>query len=89
MRALLLALLLTTAATPAHAQWATACTRDPNSGVNLRSGPGRNYGVIATIPNGSYLRALTWVWGGDGMRWWRVEAGGLVAWSRGDFLCRD
>jgi uncharacterized protein YraI len=74
---------------PAQAQYATTCTRDFNSSVNLRNGPGRNYGVIASIPSNRYLRALTWVWGNDGMRWYRVEYEGLIGHVRGDYLCRD
>jgi len=31
---------------------------------------------------------LTWVWGGDGMRWYNVEFNGLVGWMRSDYMCR-
>jgi len=72
----------------AQAQWAMTCTRDPGSSVNLRSGPSRNHGVIASIPPDAYVRALTWVYGGDNARWYRVEANGLIAWVRSDYLCR-
>lgn len=73
---------------PAHAQWAMTCTRDPNSSVNLRNGPSKNNYVIASIPNSQYVRALTWVWGSDGQRWYNVEHNGLVGWMRFDYLCR-
>lgn len=84
-----MALITMLAFTPvsASAQWAQTCTRDPNSSVNLRSGPSRNHSVIASIPPNTYVRAMTWVWGGDGMKWYRVEANGLVGWQRQDFLC--
>jgi uncharacterized protein YraI len=72
----------------AHAQWAQTCTRDPYSSVNLRSGPSRGHGVIASIPPDTYVRALTWVWGGDNAKWYRVEANGLLGWTRSDYLCR-
>lgn len=74
--------------TPAKAQWAMTCTRDYNSSVNLRTQPSTRATVIASIPNESYLRALTWVWGGDKLRWWKVEYNGLVGWMRSDYLCR-
>jgi uncharacterized protein YraI len=85
----LAALVLTTWGSAANAQsYATTCTRDPNSSVNLRNGPNRNNYVIASIPADSYVRVLTWVWGGDGMRWYKVEYNGLVGWQRSDYLCR-
>lgn len=82
------AALIAATSLPAHAQYAMTCTRDYNSSVNLRNGPSRNNGSIASIPNESYVRTLTWVWGGDGMRWFRVEYNGLVGWMRGDYLCK-
>lgn len=88
MRPLLAVLLLAAAsAAPAHAQWAQTCTRDPYSSVNLRNGPSRAHSVIASLPPGTYVRALTWVYGGDNQRWYRVAADGLLGWSRGDYLC--
>jgi uncharacterized protein YraI len=74
--------------TPAHAQWAMTCTREYNSSVNLRNQPSTRATVIASIPNESYVRALTWVWGADKMRWWKTEYNGLVGWMRSDYLCR-
>jgi hypothetical protein len=44
--------------------------------------------MIASIPNDSYIRTLDWVWGSDGLRWYRVEFNGLVGWMRSDYLCR-
>ena len=81
----LASLLITT---PAQAQWAMTCTREYNSSVNLRNQPSTRASVIASIPNESYLRALTWVYGSDSMRWWKVEYNGLVGWMRSDYLCR-
>lgn len=72
----------------AKAQYAMTCTRDYYSSVNLRNQPSTRASVIASIPNESYIRALTWVWGGDQMRWWKVEYNGLVGWMRSDYLCR-
>ena len=74
---------------PAHSQsHAIICTREWNSTLNLRSAPNRSSRVIASVPNNAYVRTLTWVWGGDGQRWWNVEFNGLVGWMRGDYLCR-
>lgn len=73
--------------TNAQAQYAYACTREYNSSVNLRRGPGRNYSIVASIPNQFYLRPLSWVWGADGMRWYRVESNGLVGFTRADYVC--
>tara|TARA_B110000503_G_C7094932_1_gene391134 strand:+ start:247 stop:534 length:288 start_codon:yes stop_codon:yes gene_type:complete len=75
---------------PAQAQseYAWTCTREYNSSVNLRTGPGRNYPVVASVPNGDYVRLLSWVYGTDNMKWYRVENSGLVGWSRQDYLCQ-
>ncbi len=88
MKPLLLVLALVLSASPASAQWAMTCTREFNPSVNLRNGPSKSNRVIASIPNESYIRALTWVWGGDGMRWYNVEFNGLVGWMRSDYMCR-
>lgn len=76
------------AANPASAQYAMTCTRQYNSSVNLRNGPSKNNRVIASIPNESYIRTFDWVYGGDGLRWYRVEYSGIVGWMRSDYLCR-
>lgn len=74
---------------PSLAQsYATTCTREYNSSVNLRNAPSRGASVVASIPNGEYVRILNWVWGGDGMKWYRVENSGLVGFMRSDYLCR-
>lgn len=92
MRHLIASLLLSGTALlsglPAHAQWAHTCTRDPGSSVNLRNAPNTRARVIASLPDGSEVRLLSWVWGGDNMRWYRVESSGLVGFSRSDYLCR-
>lgn len=72
----------------AQAQWAYACTREAFSSVNIRRGPGQNYGTIASVPTGGGMRVLSWVWGADGMAWYRVESGGIVGYSRSDYVCR-
>ena len=88
-RLLALCVLLASTAAPVSAQsHAITCTRDPNSSVNLRNGPSRNNYVIASIPSNAYVRILSWVWGGDGMRWYNVEHIGLVGFIRSDYLCR-
>lgn len=89
MKALLVsAFLLGSVLVPSVAQAQWACTRESWSSVNVRRGPGQGYGVIASIPNGVPLRILSWVWGADGMAWIRVESGGIVGYSRSDYICR-
>ncbi|NCW10196.1 MAG: SH3 domain-containing protein [Gammaproteobacteria bacterium] len=90
MKALLIsAALLLGFTAPAQAQsHAMTCTRDYYSSVNLRTGPSQRNSIIASIPNQSYVRILTWVWGADNMRWYRVEYGGLVGFMRSDYMCR-
>lgn len=80
--------LLTALSGPAMAQWAMTCTREYNSSVNLRNGPSKGNRIVASIPNESYVRTMDWVYGGDGLRWYRVEYGGLVGWMRSDYMCR-
>jgi uncharacterized protein YraI len=84
---LLLAVSCSIATPPVQAQYGYACTRDYGSSVNLRRGPTRGYPVVASIPAGSPVRFLSWVWGGDSMRWYRVESSGLVGFAREDYLC--
>ncbi len=81
------ALLAAASPAPAQARWAHTCTREYNSSVNLRRGPSTRDGVIASIPNGREVRVMSWVWGGDNQRWYRVETGGLVGYARSDYLC--
>jgi uncharacterized protein YraI len=71
----------------AQAQWAYACTREAFSSVNIRRGPGQNFGIVASVPTGGPLRPISWVWGQDGKVWYRVESGGIVGYSRSDYVC--
>jgi uncharacterized protein YraI len=83
-----LAVSTTLNASPARAQYyAYACTREQFSSVNLRRGPSRSYGIIASIPNQNGMRILSWVWGPDQMRWFRVESNGIVGFARADYVC--
>ena len=74
-------------ASEAQSQWGYACTREAFSSVNIRRGPGQSYGVVASVPTGGALRPLSWVWGTDGKVWYRVESGGIVGYSRSDYIC--
>lgn len=80
-------LFLNSFALPAQAQWFRTCTREYNSSVNLRTGPSRSYPIVASIPNQAPVRIFSWVWGGDNMRWLRVENSGLVGFAREDYIC--
>lgn len=86
--ALLLGATCLPAAAQAQYQYVFTCTRDPYSSVNLRRGPGQNYGIVASVPNGTYVNPLSWIWGPDNMRWYRIETGGIVGYTRSDYLCR-
>ena len=72
----------------AQAQWAYACTREAYSSVNIRRGPGQGYGVVASVPTGGSMRLLSWIWGRDGKVWYRIESGGVVGYSRSDYVCQ-
>ena len=74
--------------TQAHSEeYFMTCTREYNSSVNLRTGPSRKYPIVASIPNRAPVRIISWVWGGDNMRWVRIENSGLVGFAREDYLC--
>ena len=50
-------------------------------GVNLRLGPGTKYGVVKTIPSGSYGMIIQ---EGDG--WWKISVDGYVGYMSTDYL---
>ena len=57
------------------------------STLNMRSGPGTNYRVVARAPNGTILRNLG-CQGTGNSRWCEVETkdGNVRAWVKGTFL---
>ena len=59
------------------------CTVDNPGGknVNLRKGPGTEYGVVKSIKNGSYGMIIQ---EGDG--WWKISVNGSVGFMMEDFL---
>ena len=50
-------------------------------GVNLRKGPGKQYGVVKTIKNGSYAMVIQ-----KGNDWWKISVDGYVGYMDTDFL---
>lgn len=44
--------------------------------LNIRTGPGLNYSVIRTAPEGTPMRVIDGPWSSDGYRWWRYQIGG-------------
>lgn len=55
---------------------------NPNGGaVNLRKGPGKSYGIIRSVKNGSYVMILQQ---GDG--WWKISVDGNVGFMDSSFL---
>lgn len=49
--------------------------------VNLRKGPGKSYGVVKTIKNGSYVMILQ-----QGNDWWKISVNGYVGYMDSSFL---
>ncbi|MDD6041101.1 MAG: SH3 domain-containing protein [Clostridia bacterium] len=54
-----------------------------NGGLNLRNGPGMNYGVIGQFPGDSYVSVLA-----EGKDWWCVAVNGLVGYMNDDYLVK-
>lgn len=52
-----------------------------NTAMNLRSGPGMNYGVIAQFPGDSYVSVLA-----KGTDWWYVSINGYHGFMSDDYL---
>lgn len=62
----------------------TVLIRDTNDDyVNLREGPGTEYDIITTLPNGSWARLGEGVWD---ERWTYVMCEGNVGWVHSDFV---
>ncbi|MCL2369813.1 MAG: peptidoglycan-binding protein [Firmicutes bacterium] len=56
--------------------------RTSGGNLNLRSGPGTNFGVVATLPNGTPLTVI-----GEQNGWYNVRtAGGQTGWVSMDFV---
>ncbi len=49
--------------------------------VNLRKGPGKSYGVVKSIKNGSYAMILQ-----KGNGWWKISVNGYVGYMDSSFL---
>lgn len=49
--------------------------------VNLRKGPGKSYGVVKSIKNGSYAMILQ-----EGNGWWKISVNGYVGYMDSSFL---
>ncbi len=64
------------------------CTRDYNGRLNMRSGPGRQFGIITQLANGMYVQQLSSRQGSDGFLWYQINYRGAVGWVRGDYLCK-
>lgn len=49
--------------------------------VNIRTGPGKNYGVIKSVKSGSYVMILQ-----QGSGWWKISANGSVGYMDSSYL---
>ncbi|MEN3794011.1 DUF1236 domain-containing protein [Fulvimarina sp. MAC3] len=70
------------AATPSMAQTAVSSTTD----LNVRAGPGSNYGIVGVIPNGD---AATLDGCTEGGEWCRVTVNGTQGWAFANYLTTD
>ncbi len=70
-------------------QYGRVCTRDRNSRLSLRTGPGQNFGKIMEIPNGRSIGLLEGRYGPDGIYWWQANYNGRQGWVRADYICDD
>ena len=60
----------------------TATVKSPNKGgVNLRTGPGKQYSAIASVPANSYVMVLC-----RGRDWWQVSWNGKAGFMSAEFL---
>jgi hypothetical protein len=59
------------------------CTISATSGVNLRSGPGTEFGVVGALGSGTSIQADAQSTGSDGFVWWRLTNG---FWVRSDVV---
>ena len=53
--------------------------------LNIRSGPGRQYAVVSSLPSGSVVRNLRSPATSDG-RWCQIDLGNRRGWASGNFL---
>jgi len=59
-----------------------ATIKTPNKGnLNMRQGPGMQYGVIGSFPGDSYVSVLA-----KGNGWWCVSVNGIVGYMNDDYL---
>jgi cell wall-associated NlpC family hydrolase len=57
-------------------------------GLNLRSDPSYNSGVIAVAPEGSVVRLLDGPTSAGGINWWSVDFKGSKGWMHGGYLTK-
>lgn len=73
---------VTVKSAPASGVVATIKTPN-NTAMNLRRGPGFDYGVMRSFKGDSYVMVLA-----EGNGWWRVSANGSVGFMSSDFLVK-
>lgn len=65
-----------TAATDTAAAHTVGTPCFTNTDLNIRNGPGLNYGVKRTAPQNTPMRVIDGPWSSDGYTWWRYRLGG-------------
>lgn len=63
-----------------------ACTHS-GSKLNMRSGAGQNFKVVAKVDHGTPLLVVDVRKAKDGFEWYKVRAGKRVGWVRSDYAC--
>ena len=58
-----------------------------NVGLHMRSGPGRAYGIIKTLPEGTLLVVVGGPRADGGFDWWELrDEAGTIGWAAADYL---
>ncbi len=72
---------------PETRTYGKVCTVTRGSILSLRSGPGKNYGVLTTMRDGNFLPLITSKNGQDGFKWWLTKTSNHRGWVRADYVC--
>jgi uncharacterized protein YraI len=65
-----------------------ACTTERGSSISVRSGPGKNYRVLAQVRNGNGISLDRSQYGRDGFKWWLTSENSRQGWVRADYICK-
>lgn len=57
-----------------------------SSNLNVRSGPGTGYDVVAKITNGTIVNVLGYSYGADTYKWYKINHASFTGYVRGDYI---